>query len=68
MTSNRNKGCKVNTLDCVDKRVIREALLQYRVAVEERLSYYSSNGIAPLRNEPHELECINRALEKIRKN
>ena len=56
------------TLDPVDKRTIIDALIHYRVEVEERLSYYSSNGIAPLRNEPHEIECINRSLEKIRKS
>lgn len=46
-------------LDIVDRRIIRDALIHYRGALEE-------NGIAPLKNERHQVECIARVLKKLR--
>lgn len=46
-------------LDTDDRRIIRDALIHYRGALEE-------NGIAPLTNERHQVEYITRVLEKLR--
>lgn len=47
-------------LDTVDRRIIRDALIHYRGALEDILSYSEENWIAP------QLVCIARVLEKLR--
>lgn len=54
-------------LDGIDIQTIKHALMAYRDKIDDNIRYAMSNGISPLRvGDINEVECINRALNKIR--